>query len=149
MSRRIVISAAAGAVVLAGAGAFAFAYAGNQAPVLTHSTVRYTAPGADRAGSLTFTTDVTAPSGVKRVKVLAWPTTSSLAKKAPTAKEMAQAESALCTPSGGHTARCTYRVTVSRADADTTPRGQWYVAVLATAKDSRTTLDTKAANFTV
>ena len=149
MSRRIVISTVAGAVLLAGTGAFALAYAGNQPPVLTHPTARYTAPGTDHAGSLTFTTDVTASSGVKSVKVLAWPATSSLAKKAPTAKEMTHAESALCTPSGAHTAHCTYRVTVSRTDADTSPRGQWHVTVLATDKHGHTTLDTKAANFTV
>ncbi|MFD8309399.1 DUF5707 domain-containing protein [Streptomyces sp. NPDC059690] len=149
MSRRIVISTVAGAVVLAGAGAFALAYAGSQPPVLTHPTARYTAPSTDHAGSLTFTTDVTASSGITSVKVLAWPATSSLAKKAPTAKEMSHAETAHCTPSGAHTAHCTYRVTVSRTDADTSPRGQWHVAVLATDKDGHTTLDTKATNFTV
>jgi hypothetical protein len=149
MSRRIVISTVAGAVVLAGAGAFALAYAGDQPPVLTHSTARYAAPAADRAGSLGFTTEVTASAGVKSVKVLAWPATSSLTKEAPTAKEMAHVESARCTPAGGHTARCTYRVTVSRGDADTSPRGRWHVAVLATDEDGHSTFDAKAAGFSV
>ncbi|WP_343234037.1 DUF5707 domain-containing protein [Streptomyces sp. CdTB01] len=124
MSRRIVISAGAGAVVLAGAGALALAYAGDQPPVLKHSTARYTAPSTDRAGSLSFTTDVTASSDVKSAKVLAWPVVSSLAKKAPTTKEMTHAAAAHCTPSGAHAARCSYRATVSRTDADTSPRGQ-------------------------
>ncbi|MGW2233432.1 DUF5707 domain-containing protein [Streptomyces sp. NPDC001759] len=37
------------------------------------------------------------------------------------ALEMAGAESAVCKPSGADTARCTYKVTVSRADADLAP----------------------------
>ncbi|WP_342671645.1 DUF5707 domain-containing protein [Streptomyces longwoodensis] len=43
--------------------------------------------------------------------VLAWPAASSLTKEEPTAEDMAQVESARCPPAGGHTARCTYRVT--------------------------------------
>ena len=62
---------------------------------------------------------------------------------------MAAVESAHCKPSGGDTVRCTYKVAVTRDDADTSPRGLWHVAVLATAKDGDTTLDTKAADFTV
>ncbi|WP_405849060.1 DUF5707 domain-containing protein [Streptomyces sp. NBC_01518] len=150
MSRRIVLSVTAGVVVLGGAGAFALAYAGDQqSPVLTHSTARYTAPDGDRDGSLTFTTDVTASSDVKSVKVLAWPAHSSFAKKGLTAKDMAAAESAVCKPSVGDTERCTYKVTITRADTDGSPRGLWHVAVLATAEDGGTTLDTKTADFTV
>ncbi|MFC4471832.1 DUF5707 domain-containing protein [Streptomyces xiangluensis] len=149
MSRRIVLSVAAGVVVLAGTGAFAVAHAGDQSPSVAHSTARYAAPGGDRDGSFTFTTDVTASSGVKDVKVLAWPANSSLAKQGLTAKDMAAVESAVCKPSGEDTARCTYTVTVSRDEADTSPRGLWHVAVLATAEDGGTTLDTKAADFTV
>lgn len=81
------------------------------------STVRCTAAVGDRDGSLAFTADVTASSGVESVRVLAWPATSSLAKKGPTAKEMAGEESAVCKPSGADTARCAYKVIVSRADA--------------------------------
>ena len=147
MSRRVVVSVAAGVVVLGGAGAFALAYAGDQAPALAHSTARYTAPAADRAGSLTFTTDVTASSEVKSVKVLAWPAHSSFAKKGLTAKDMAAVESAVCKPSGGDTEQCTYKVAVT--GADDSPRGRWHVAVLVTAKNGDTTLNTKAADFTV
>ncbi|MFF0013355.1 DUF5707 domain-containing protein [Streptomyces sp. NPDC005374] len=149
MSRRIAVSVAAGVVVLGGAGAFAFAYAGDQSPALSHSTARYTAPAADRDGSLTFTTDVTASSDVKSVKVLAWPANSSFAKKGLTAKDMASVESAVCKPSGDDSERCTYKVPVTRADAEDSPRGLWHVAVLVTAKDGDTTLNTKAADFTV
>jgi hypothetical protein len=149
MSRRIAVSVAAGAVVLAGAGAFALAYAGDQPPALAHSTARYTAPAADHDGSLAFTTDVTSSSDVKSVKVLAWPANSSLAKMGLTAKDMRSAESAVCRPSGADTARCTYKVAVTRADAAGSPKGLWHVAVLVTTKDGETTLKTKAADFTV
>jgi hypothetical protein len=149
MSRRVVVSVAAGVAVLAGAGAFALAYAGEQPPAVAHSAARYTAPDGDRSGSLTFTTDVTASSGVKNVKVLAWPANSSFAKKGLTAKDMAATESAVCKPSSGDTVRCTYKVAVTRDEADTSPRGQWHIAVLATANDGGTTLDTTAADFTV
>ncbi|GGR99230.1 hypothetical protein GCM10010269_42620 [Streptomyces humidus] len=151
MSRRIALSVAAGVVVLGGAGAFALAHADGQSPVLAHSTARYNAPDGDRAGSLTFVTDVTASSGVKSVKVLAWPEKSSFAEKGPTAKDMADVEQAVCkpAPAGTHTVRCTYTVPVTRADAQSSPRGGWHVSVLATAKDGTTTLDPEAAGFTV
>ncbi|WP_329233757.1 DUF5707 domain-containing protein [Streptomyces canus] len=149
MSRRVVLSVAAGVVVLGGAGAFALAYAGEQSPSVAHSAARYVAPNGDRSGSLTFTTDVTVSSGIKDVKVLAWPANSPFAKKGLTAKDMAAVESAVCKPSGEDSVRCTYTATVTRADAEASPSGPWHVAVLATAKNGDTTLDTKAADFTV
>ncbi|MFD4503953.1 DUF5707 domain-containing protein [Streptomyces sp. NPDC058457] len=149
MSRRIALSVVAGVVVLAGAGAFALAYAGDQdpSPALAHSTARYTAPDGARDGSVSFTTEVTAPSGVKSLKVLAWPEKSEFAKKPLTAKDMALVESATCTPAGGHTVRCVYKDAVSAADVASSTHGTWHIAVLATAKDGHTTLDTKAADF--
>ncbi|CCK25210.1 hypothetical protein BN159_0831 [Streptomyces davaonensis JCM 4913] len=149
MSRRIALSVAAGVVVLGGAGAFALAYAGDQPPALSESKARYTAPDGDRDGSFTFTTEVTASSGIESVKVLAWPGDSALAKEEPTAKEMAAVESAACTAAGAETVRCTYTAAVSDADAASSPRGPWHVAVLATDKDGTTTLETKVAGFTV
>ncbi|MFJ3671189.1 DUF5707 domain-containing protein [Streptomyces sp. NPDC090106] len=147
MSRRIALFVSAGVVVLGGAGAFAFAYAGEQPPSLEKSTARYTAPAGDGAGSLTFSTDVTASSRVKSVKVLAWPADSSLSEKKLTAKDMAAAESATCAPAGDDTVHCTYKVAVTGSEAS--PQGAWHVAVLATAKNGTTTLDTTAADFTV
>ncbi|MFE5666966.1 DUF5707 domain-containing protein [Streptomyces niveus] len=110
---------------------------------------RYTAPDGDRDGSLVFTTDVTVSSGIRHVKVLAWPTDSPLADKELTTKDMAEAEPATCAPSGEDTVRCTYTVAVTGADAAEFPRGPWHVAVLARADDGSTTLDPKAARFTV
>ncbi|MFE9682388.1 DUF5707 domain-containing protein [Streptomyces sp. NPDC006285] len=149
MSRRIALSVAAGVVLLGGAGAFALAHAGEQPPVLADSTARYSAPEGDRDGSLTFVTDVTASSGIKSVKVLAWPQDSSFAEKGLTKKDMAAVEPAVCEPSGEDTARCTYTVAVTASDAASSPRGAWHVAVLATAGNGTTTLDTEAAGFTV
>ncbi|MFG2953169.1 DUF5707 domain-containing protein [Streptomyces sp. NPDC048291] len=151
MSRRIALSVVAGVVVLGGAGAFALAYAGDQdpAPALAHTAVQYTAPEAGHKGSFSFTTEVSAPSGVKSLKVLAWPEKSEFAKKHLTAKEMTQVESATCTPAGGNTVRCVYKDTMSAADVASSVHGTWHVAVLATAKDGHTTFDTQAADFTI
>ncbi|MFJ1730740.1 DUF5707 domain-containing protein [Streptomyces sp. NPDC088254] len=149
VSRRVVLSLTAGVVVLGGAGALALAHAGGRPPALAHSTARYAAPEGDRDGSLTFTADVMASSGVKSLKVLAWPAKSTFARKGLTAEDMAAAEAAVCRPAGGDVVRCTYRVPVAPADAEGSPRGLWHVAVLATAKDGDTTLNTKAADFTV
>ncbi|MGW7264486.1 DUF5707 domain-containing protein [Streptomyces sp. NPDC054842] len=149
MSRRIALSVAAGVVVLGGAGAFALAYAGEQSPALAHSTARYTAPDGDRDGSLTFGTDVELSSGVKSVKVLAWPQDSSFAKDKLTVKDMAAAEPAVCKPAVKDAVHCTYTTKVTASDAESSPRGVWHVAVLATAKDGTRTLKTEAADFTV
>ncbi|MBZ3906285.1 DUF5707 domain-containing protein [Streptomyces griseiscabiei] len=149
MSRRTVLCVAVGVVVLGGAGALTLAHAGDQSSTPAHSTARYIAPDGDRDGSLTFSTDVTESSGVKSVKVLAWPQDSSFAEDRPTAKDMAGVDSAACEPAGKDTAHCTYRVEVTAADAKSSPRGAWHVAVLVTAKDGSTTLDAEAADFTV
>jgi hypothetical protein len=125
MSRRIALSVAAGVVVLGGAGALTLAYAGDQPLALAHSTARYTAPDGDRDGSFTF------------------------AENELTAKDMADVDSAVCKPSGKDTVHCTYDVKVTGSDAESSPRGAWHVAVLATAQDGTTTLDTEAADFTV
>ncbi|OIJ64252.1 DUF5707 domain-containing protein [Streptomyces mangrovisoli] len=149
MSRRTAVALAAGVVALGGASAFAFAHGGDQSPALAHTTARYTAPDGDRAGSLTFATDATASSGVKKVNVLPWPKSSSFAKMGLTAKDMADADQAVCKPAGGHTVHCTFSVKVTAADAASSPHGAWHMAVLVTAKDGTTTLDTKAADFSV
>ncbi|MFD3502687.1 DUF5707 domain-containing protein [Streptomyces sp. NPDC058678] len=82
-------------------------------------------------------------------QVPAWPATSPFAKKGLTVKDLAAVDSAVCKPSGEDTVRCTCAFTVTRADAEASPRGLWHVAVLATAEDGDTTLDTNAADFTV
>ncbi|MFD8152660.1 DUF5707 domain-containing protein [Streptomyces sp. NPDC059720] len=150
MSRRIILGSTAALVVLGGAGAFALAHAGEQRPVLDNSTARYQAPATDREGSFTFETDVTADSGVKGLKVLAWPANSPTVGKNPlTGKDLAAVESATCKPTGDDTARCTYKVTVTAAEAAESAKGRWHVATLATADDGDTAFDDKTATFTV
>ncbi|MFD8820072.1 DUF5707 domain-containing protein [Streptomyces sp. NPDC059627] len=149
MSLLASLSFVAVVLVLGGAGAFALGYAEDQPPALAHSTVRYTAPDGGRDGSLTFATEVTAPSDIVSMKVLAWAENSSLVDRPVTVKEMAQTESATCKSAGQSTTRCVYRAAVSAADAASSPHGTWHVAVLAMARDGRTILDTKAADFTV
>ncbi|MEW2450967.1 DUF5707 domain-containing protein [Streptomyces parvulus] len=150
MSRRIILGSAAALVVLGGAGAFALAQAGEQPPTLNESTARYVAPAADREGSFTFTTAVTAPSGVKSLKVMAWPADSSFVAKDPlTEKELAAAESAACKPIGDDASRCTYRVTVTAAEAAESAKGRWYVATLVTADNGDTAFNDRTATFTV
>ncbi|MDN3029407.1 DUF5707 domain-containing protein [Streptomyces sp. S.PB5] len=149
MSGRIIVGSAAALVVVGGVGAFALAHAGQQPPVVEHSTARYTAPADDRAGSFTFTADVTADSGVKSLKVLAWPADGPFAKTGLSEKELAAVEPATCTPAGGDTARCTYQVTVSAAEAAEAATGRWYVATLATADNGDTAFADQSATFTV
>ncbi|MYX15938.1 hypothetical protein GTY67_21525 [Streptomyces sp. SID8374] len=154
MSKRVVtISALAGVALLGGAGAYAFAGEsgsnGSAGPEVTKASVAYVAPGKDKDGSLTFTARVADGSGVRNLKVLAWP--ASMAP-APDAGDMAHIESATCEPtgpSGDEAALCTYKVKVTTAEAAESPKGAWHVAVLASAKDGGKTFAPKAAGFTV
>ncbi|MFF3390698.1 DUF5707 domain-containing protein [Streptomyces sp. NPDC002669] len=149
MSRRIVLSSAAAVIALGGAGAFALAHAGDRPLAVENGAARYTAPEGNRDGSFTFTTEVTAPSGLKNLKVLAWPATGpAFAKSGPTAKDMAEVESATCRPADDGIVRCAYEVTVTAADAAASGKGTWYVATLATADDGETVFDGKTSAFT-
>ncbi|MYS34329.1 MULTISPECIES: DUF5707 domain-containing protein [unclassified Streptomyces] len=149
MSRRIIVGSAAALVILGGAGAFALAHAEEQPPVLEKNTARYSAPAGDREGSFTFTTDVKAASGVRSLKVLAWPAAGPFTKNPLTKKDLAGVDSATCKPAGEDTVHCTYKVTVSAAEAADSGTGRWYVATLATAGNGDTTFNDKTATFTV
>ncbi|MFJ2239722.1 DUF5707 domain-containing protein [Streptomyces sp. NPDC087859] len=144
MSRRIILSATTAVAVLGAAGAFALAQAGEQPPALKDSAVRYTAPAAGHDGSLSFTTQITAPSGLKSLKVLAWPK-GAFADKPLTEKDMKNVESATCKPAGDDTQHCTYRVPVTATEAG---QDTWYVATLATGKNGDTVFADKSATFT-
>ncbi|MEV0180019.1 DUF5707 domain-containing protein [Streptomyces sp. NPDC050625] len=148
MSRRIIVSGLAAVAVLGAAGAYAFvAQASEDGPAVKDSSAEYVAPATGHDGSISFTTRVTDDSGVRSVKVLAWPGSM---KPAPTAKEMSAVESAMCTAAAGDgAATCRYTAKVSGTDAATAPRGTWHVAVLVTAKDGDTVFVPKAADFTV
>ncbi|MFJ4963082.1 DUF5707 domain-containing protein [Streptomyces sp. NPDC088729] len=147
MSQRLALSALAAVALLGGAGTYAFAgEAPRTGPKVTDGTAVYVAPSAGKAGSLTFTARVSDDSGVRGLKVIAWPASMS---PAPTAKEMADVDSAVCKAAGDGVARCAYTLKVTRAEAAELPKGTWRVTALATANDGGTAFVPKAAEFTV
>ncbi|MGW5866181.1 DUF5707 domain-containing protein [Streptomyces sp. NPDC055239] len=151
MSKRIVVSSLIGAVVVGGIAAGGIAMASDSAPAeptLENSSARYVAPSSDgaSAGSLTFTTDVSDDSGVRGLKVLAWPASSKLD---PTEAELRSAESATCSSTSDDTSRCTYTLKVTKKEAAELDQGTWYVSARAAAKDGGTTFVPRAATFDV
>ena len=147
MSKRILMSSLIGVVALGGiaAGGLAMASAATE-PTLEKASARYAAPTDAGAGSLTFTVDVSDDSDVRGLKVLAWPAGSKLD---PTEAELRHAESARCRMVSDETARCTYTLKVTKAQAAELPQGTWYVSALATAEDGDTTFVSRAAAFDV
>ncbi|MFD7092934.1 DUF5707 domain-containing protein [Streptomyces sp. NPDC059896] len=155
MSKRIVVPSLAGAVALGGIAIGGIAWAGPSGaastaapvkPAVENGAARYVAPAGGAAGSLTFTAKVTDDSGVRSLKVLAWPKSSDLK---PTAAEVATAESATCEKSSARTSACTYTLKVAPKEAAELPEGVWNVSVLATAEDGDTTFVPEAAAFSV
>jgi hypothetical protein len=146
MSKRILFSSLIGVVVLGGvaAGGLALA-AGPTDPTLERGSTRYTAPSDSSAGSLTYTVDVSDDSGIRSLKVLAWPASSKLN---PTVADVRAAnESAKCRSTSDETVRCTYGEKVTKQEAAELAKGTWYVSALATAKDGDTTFVPSAATF--
>ncbi|MFI7504417.1 DUF5707 domain-containing protein [Streptomyces sp. NPDC049687] len=147
MSKRVLLSSLIGVVALGGvaAGGLAMASAATELSV-AHSSARYVAPSDGQAGSLTFTADVSDASGVKSLKVVAWPASSKLA---PTEAELRHVDKATCESTSDETSRCTYTLKVTKAQAAELAKGTWYVSALATAKDGNTKFLPRAAGFEV
>ncbi|GGX24132.1 DUF5707 domain-containing protein [Streptomyces lomondensis] len=146
MSKRNVVSSLVAVAAIGGiaAGGIAVASAsGTSEPALKNSSARFSGTGT---GTLTFTTDVTDDSGVRGLKVLAWPASSKLD---PTEAELRSVESATCESTGEETSRCTYTVRATKEEAAELGTGTWYVSALATAKDGDTTFVPRAATFEV
>ncbi|MER8058132.1 MULTISPECIES: DUF5707 domain-containing protein [unclassified Streptomyces] len=146
MSKRLVVSSLVGAAAVASAVAFATSAdaAAPAEPTISKAAARYTTSTA--GASLTFTATVADSSGVKSLKVLAWPASSGLA---PTADEMKAVEGAKCKATSTTTSVCTYTAKSSARESAALPEGTWYVSVLATAKDHGTTFEPKATTFTL
>ncbi|WP_093781371.1 DUF5707 domain-containing protein [Streptomyces sp. yr375] len=152
MSKRVLVSSlvgvvAVGAVGAVAAGGIAVASASSSAGTkvtVANSSVRYVAPSGAAAGSITFTADVSDDSGVRGLKVLAWPASSKLD---PTEAELRDVADARC--HGTTASRCTYTLAVTKAEAAELAPGTWHVSVLATAKDGDTTFVPRAAAFDV
>lgn len=137
--------AAVGGVVAGGLAASA-ASAAPEKPTLEHGSAHYTAPSATGAGSFTYTVDVSDDSGVRGLKVIAWPASSKLK---PTEADLRFVDSATCEKSSDTTSRCTYTFKVTKKEAADAAKGTWNVSTLATAKDGDTTFTPKATTFDI
>ncbi len=147
MSKRILFFSLIGAVALGGVTAGGLALASTPTkPTLENESATYVAPSAGSAGSFTFTADVSDDSGVRGLKVLAWPASSKLN---PTEAELRPAESAMCRRTSDETSRCTYTLKATQREAAELTKGTWYVSALATARDGDTTFVPRAADFNV
>ncbi|MFJ8537249.1 DUF5707 domain-containing protein [Streptomyces sp. NPDC093591] len=147
MSKRTLLSSLIGAVALAGVAAGGLALASTSTePTLKKDSARYAAPSEGSAGSLTYTVDVSDDSGIRGLKVLAWPASSKLD---PTEAELGSAEGAKCRRISDETSRCTYTLKVTEREAAQLAKGTWYLSALATATDGDTTFVPRAATFTV
>lgn len=75
MSQRVIVSSLVGIAALGAvaAGGYAVAFTGSKPTALKNGSAHYTAPSGGKAGSFTFTTDVTGGSGIRGLKVLVRP----------------------------------------------------------------------------
>lgn len=145
MSKRVLFSSLIGAVALGGVASGSLALASPPTePTLEHGSARYAAPSNGSAGSFTYTVDVSDDSGLRDLKVIAWPASSKLD---PTEAELRSAESAKCRSTSDGTAHCTYALKVTKREAADLAKGTWYVSALATATDGDTTFVPRAATF--
>ncbi|WP_262063145.1 DUF5707 domain-containing protein [Streptomyces sp. STR69] len=149
MSKRALVSSLVGVAAVGGvvAGGLAASAASTPTePTLTNGSARYAAPTGSTAGSFTYTVDVTDDSGIRGLKVIAWPASSKLE---PTKADLRHVDSATCKKTSGDTSRCTYTFKVTKKEEAEAPKGTWNVSTLATAKDGGTTFVSKAATFEV
>ena len=149
MSKRVLVSSIVGVVALGGVAATGLAIASTDTPkkpTVENTSTRYVPPSADLTGSLTFTADVSDDSGIRSLKVLAWPASSGLD---PTAKELRSVENATCRSTSDDTSRCTYILKVTKAEAAELAEGTWHISTLATAKDGDTEFAPRTSEFTV
>ncbi|MFI2507189.1 DUF5707 domain-containing protein [Streptomyces sp. NPDC018972] len=147
MSKRVLVPSVIGVVALGAlaAGGYAMASTATE-PTVKNGTAGYTAPSQQGEGELTYTADVSDDSGVREVRVIAWPASSELD---PTKAELRHVDKAECRSTSDETSRCTYTLKVTRQDAADLAEGTWHVSVLATAKDGDTKFVPRAATFDV
>ncbi|MDV9177672.1 DUF5707 domain-containing protein [Streptomyces sp. W16] len=149
MSKRALVSSLVGVAAVGGvvaAGLAASAASTPTEPTLTNGSAHYTAPTGSAAGSFTYTVDVTDNSGIRGLKVIAWPASSKLN---PTKADLRYVDSATCKSTSDDTSRCIYTFKVTKKEAAEAAKGTWYVSTLATAKDGDTVFVSKAATFDI
>ncbi|MFF8195770.1 DUF5707 domain-containing protein [Streptomyces bobili] len=147
MSKRVLVSSLVGVAVIGGvvAGGLAMASTATET-TLENGSARYVGPVDGNAGSMTFTAEVRDESGVRGLKVVAWPASSKLD---PTEAELRHVDSAMCRETTDDTSRCTYSLKVTKKEATELDQGAWYVSALATANDGSTVYLPRAATFDV
>ncbi|MEV8284490.1 DUF5707 domain-containing protein [Streptomyces niveus] len=133
MSKRVVLTSLVGAAAVAGVAVAGIASAtAPSAPTVDNASARFLPPSADTGGTFAFAADVADDSGVKNLKVLAWPNSSDLK---PTAEEMEHAENAACERVDDEKSTCAYTLPVSGQEAEGMRKGDWTISVLLTARD--------------
>ncbi|WP_328672276.1 DUF5707 domain-containing protein [Streptomyces sp. NBC_00328] len=147
MSKRVLVPSVIGAVALGvvAAGGYAMAFTGTQ-PTVKNSSARYVAPSRQSAGKLSYTADVSDDSGVRELRVIAWPASSKLDL---TESELQYVDRAKCRSISEETSRCTYTLKATQQDVADLAKGTWKVSVLATAKDGDTEFVPLAATVDV
>ncbi|MFE4052905.1 DUF5707 domain-containing protein [Streptomyces sp. YIM B13518] len=144
MSKRVLVPSVIALGALA-VGGYAMASTAVR-PTVENGSARYLAPSQLKAGTLSYTADVSDDSGIRETRVIAWPASSALD---PTESEMRYVDKADCRSTSDRTSRCAYTLKVTRQDAADLAEGTWHVSVLATAKDGDTTFLPRAATFDV
>lgn len=141
MSERVVVPSFIGAAVLGAVAAGGLAVASTAAePAPTGGSARHLAPSGDSAGSPAFTADVRDDPGVRGLKVLVRPASSTLD---PTAVELRRADDATCRGLSDGTSRVACTLQVTRREAAELDRGARYVS--AAAEDGDTVFLPRAA----
>ncbi|MFD4875954.1 DUF5707 domain-containing protein [Streptomyces sp. NPDC058420] len=149
MSKRALLFSLAGVAAVGGVvagGLAASAATAPEKPILANGSAHYTAPSTSRAGSFTYTVAVSDNSGIRGLKVVAWPASSKLD---PTATDLRDVGSATCKATSDDTYRCAYTLKITQKEAAEAAKGTWYVSALATAKDGDTGFDPKTATFEI
>lgn len=147
ISKRVILSSLVGAVAVGGVAIGGIAWATPPTePTVENTSARFVAPSDGADGRFTFTADVADDSGVKSLKVLAWPNDTDLK---PTAKEMAHAERATCESTDDEKSTCVYTLRVSEREAEEMERGEWTVSALLTTQDGDRKFVPQAASVTL
>jgi len=147
MTKRALLSSLLAVVAVGGvtAGGIAMASAATD-PTLTDGSARYVPPTDTRAGTFSYTADVSDDSGIRGLKVIAWPASSKLA---PTEADLRDVDSAKCVRTSDETSHCTYTFKVTKKEATEAAKGTWNVSALLTAKDGNTLYVADAAAFEI
>ena len=116
MSKRVLVPSVIGVVALGAIAAGGYAMASTTTePTVNNGSAVYTAPSRLGAGKLPYPGVLCDDSGVREVRVIAWPASSELD---PTEAELRYVDKAECRGTSDATSRCTYTLEVTRRDAD-------------------------------